>query len=143
MLGAALLRFPIPARVPCGHGETVLVVEDNEGVRNVVRELLLRDGYRVLATGSPDEALRLMRDLREGPALVISDVVMPVMSGHESGRRVATQTTNPARAVHFGLLGFRRGQQRSRRRISSCSKSHSTYKPCGSPCAGSSRKRAR
>ena len=44
---------------------------------------LLRDGYRVLATGSPDEALRLMRDLREGPALVISDVVMPVMNGRE------------------------------------------------------------
>ncbi|MFT3925386.1 MAG: AAA family ATPase [Myxococcales bacterium] len=66
-----------------GRGESLLVVEDNDSVRTVVREVLARDGYRVLTTRDPLEALRLVQRAGEAPNLVISDVVMPGMSGYE------------------------------------------------------------
>jgi len=68
---------------PLGHGELLLVVEDNAGVRSVLAEVLGRDGYQVLSASSPAEALRIVRELDEAPRLVISDIVMPVMSGYE------------------------------------------------------------
>jgi PAS domain S-box-containing protein len=62
--------------------ETVLLVEDDEMVRTVVREALEREGYRVLDAG-PVEARRIAGDLRQPIHLLITDVVMPKIGGRE------------------------------------------------------------
>jgi DNA-binding NtrC family response regulator len=60
---------------------TILVVDDEEVVRSVVRDMLESDGYNILDTGDPQHALRLAR---ERPIhVLLSDVVMPLMKGPE------------------------------------------------------------
>jgi two-component system, cell cycle sensor histidine kinase and response regulator CckA len=70
------------------HGETVLVVEDASGMRELVVEILLRAGYVVLAAHDGDEAIRIVREEHERIALVVTDVVMPKMSGRTLARRI-------------------------------------------------------
>lgn len=75
------------ARNP-GRSETILLVEDEEGVRKLVREMLRLRGYRVLEAGSGQEALRIGR-AHSGPIhLLLTDVVMPRMQGSELARRL-------------------------------------------------------
>jgi nitrogen-specific signal transduction histidine kinase/CheY-like chemotaxis protein len=69
-------------------GETILVVEDEPMVRGVVRRLLSGQGYRVIDTGVPDDAIVMAREHPE-IALVITDVIMPGMNGREMYQRIA------------------------------------------------------
>jgi PAS domain S-box-containing protein len=76
-----------PAAIP-GAGETILLVEDLPSVRTVMRELLARNGYRILEADSGETALRLTTSF-DGPIdLLLTDVVMPAMSGRELARRI-------------------------------------------------------
>lgn len=65
---------------------TVLVVEDQEQVLRVTERALSRSGFTVLATGSSEEALKLL-DAGEKVDVLLSDVVMPKVSGLELARR--------------------------------------------------------
>jgi PAS domain S-box-containing protein len=67
--------------VTAGHGETVMVVEDEEGVRELVRRVLLRHGYRVLEARHGKDALTEVERHPERIDLLLTDVVMPEMSG--------------------------------------------------------------
>jgi two-component system cell cycle sensor histidine kinase/response regulator CckA len=68
--------------------ETVLVVEDEASVRSIARTMLELHGYRVLEAGSGEEALRIC-ERPEGPVqLLLTDVVMPGMSGPEVAQRL-------------------------------------------------------
>jgi CheY-like chemotaxis protein len=60
---------------------TVLVVEDQDGVRRLVSNALHACGCRVLEAANGDEALRLAEAVQGGCQLVVTDVVMPGMSG--------------------------------------------------------------
>lgn len=60
----------------------VLVVDDDDDVRNLVRHRTQRAGHRVLTAGSADEALALIAE-RGAPELVVLDVAMPGMDGLE------------------------------------------------------------
>jgi PAS domain S-box-containing protein len=71
-----------------GRGETVLVVEDDEDVRALVTRMLRRSGYRVVVAPSPAEALGIARAARPAVDLLVSDVVMPKMSGPELLSRI-------------------------------------------------------
>lgn len=66
-----------------GHGETILVVEDEGPVLEVIRRMLEQANYRVLAVGDPREALEVYEQHRDEVALVVTDMVMPKMSGSE------------------------------------------------------------
>jgi signal transduction histidine kinase len=68
--------------------ETVLVVEDEEAVRTVIRTILMRQGYRVITAG--DGVAGLAASLKhQGPIeLLLTDVVMPRMSGPDLAREV-------------------------------------------------------
>jgi two-component system, cell cycle sensor histidine kinase and response regulator CckA len=69
--------------------ETILVVEDERGVRHLVRKVLGRYGYRVLMAATPREALDLARD-HDGPIhLLMTDVVLPEMSGRSLANQIA------------------------------------------------------
>jgi signal transduction histidine kinase len=79
---------PAPSEEPCGRGELVLLVEDENGIREVARRILERRGYRVIAAADGYEALELARNL-EGPIdLLITDVIMPHMLGKDVAERV-------------------------------------------------------
>ena len=72
---------------------TVLLVEDEDQVRSLTRAMLLRHGYQVFDFGSGAEALEFLRGRSEGIDLLISDIVMPRMSGMELAR--AAQAVRP------------------------------------------------
>jgi two-component system, cell cycle sensor histidine kinase and response regulator CckA len=66
----------------------VLVAEDDPAVRQVVATVLRRAGYVVLAAGDPIEALALAREHREPIDLLLTDAVMPLLSGKELADRL-------------------------------------------------------
>ncbi|MCW8983452.1 MAG: PAS domain S-box protein, partial [Gammaproteobacteria bacterium] len=63
-----------------GHGEVILVVDDEAGLRTVTEEFLSSAGYRVITAESGDEALKILEC--EHVDLLLSDVVMPGMDGY-------------------------------------------------------------
>ncbi|MCZ7648438.1 MAG: PAS domain S-box protein [Planctomycetota bacterium] len=66
---------------------TILVVEDEEGVRELLRTILEEGGYRVLDTGDPEEAVRLCGQSDMTIDAILTDVVMPKLSGREVAER--------------------------------------------------------
>jgi CheY-like chemotaxis protein len=71
------------AAVETGGSETILLVEDEEGVRGLARRVLEAGGYTVLEAASPEQALELHSQNEDRIDLMITDVVMPAMSGRE------------------------------------------------------------
>ena len=63
--------------------ETLLIVEDNEGVRGLLREVLEGEGYRVLESASGSEALETCREYEGDIHVMLTDVVLPGLSGRE------------------------------------------------------------
>ncbi|MEO6056302.1 MAG: PAS domain S-box protein [Gemmatimonadales bacterium] len=75
---------PVAAPAQARSGvETILLVEDEDLVRQLTREILRRNGYHVLVASDGFEAMAILRDSPESIDLMITDVVMPRMSGHE------------------------------------------------------------
>jgi PAS domain S-box-containing protein len=72
-----------------GGSETVLLVEDEEVVRNLGVRILAGLGYRVMRAGNGDEAIALAGEHGERIDLLLTDVVMPGMSGRELANRLA------------------------------------------------------
>jgi signal transduction histidine kinase/ActR/RegA family two-component response regulator len=70
--------------------ETVLLVEDEEMVRRMAHEILLMNGYQVLESSHGAEALDTCREHRGPIHLMLTDVVMPRMSGRELAEHAAT-----------------------------------------------------
>ncbi len=104
--GQSLIAPPErPRTVPASSGppprgsETVLLVEHHEAVRLVEREILETQGYDVLEAGQGAEALRIQDQCGRPVHLMVTDVVMPDMSGPELSRRLAR--TSPATRVLF------------------------------------------
>jgi PAS domain S-box-containing protein len=72
-----------PAEEAVSQLETILVVEDEAGIRALVRKILRRQGYEVLEAQNGDEALAICRE-HPGPIqLLITDVIMPELGGRE------------------------------------------------------------
>ena len=66
-----------------GHGETVLVVEDEVAILQLAQTMLERLGYTVLVANTPGEAVRLAKSHAGEIHLLITDVVMPEMNGRD------------------------------------------------------------
>ena len=73
---------PSPS-IRIGGGETILVVEDQDDLREVTVRMLKQNGYTVVAADGGAEALGLLKDLEGHMDLIITDVVMPHMLGRE------------------------------------------------------------
>jgi signal transduction histidine kinase len=78
----------VPSPDLLGGTETILLVEDAEMVRNLARQILEDNGYQVLEAGSAREALQLAAENYKEINLLLTDVVMPEMSGHELATRL-------------------------------------------------------
>jgi PAS domain S-box-containing protein len=73
---------PTPFLLRSGQGsETVLVLEDDNSLRTLIRQVLIRKGYEVLDTGDPHQAIRICDQYDGEIALLITDVILPKMSG--------------------------------------------------------------
>jgi PAS domain S-box-containing protein len=77
---------PVSRRIP--GGETVLVVEDEEAMREVTRRILTRNGYQVITASGGAEAIALAQGKRADIDLLITDVIMPRMQGKEVADRL-------------------------------------------------------
>jgi CheY-like chemotaxis protein len=79
--------------------ETILLVEDEEAVRRLVRRTLEKQGYQILVAASGTEALEIVQGHPGRIHLVISDVVMPQMGGRQLAERL--QALRPEIRVLF------------------------------------------
>ncbi|MFF5288973.1 hybrid sensor histidine kinase/response regulator [Paractinoplanes globisporus] len=84
-------HIPAPATAACPAaagqlrhgGETVLVVEDEDALREVTRRILARNGYHVLTADSGPEALKIAEHAEHSIDVLLTDVIMPRMLGKE------------------------------------------------------------
>ncbi|HEY6080294.1 MAG TPA: PAS domain-containing protein [Polyangiaceae bacterium] len=101
-------RHVIPSRpetLPRGHGERILVVDDEEVLCSSLTQLLNRLGYEVLACTNPEEALALFRADPTAFALVLTDLTMPGMTGLELSQRILTQAPSARVVLMSGFSG--------------------------------------
>jgi len=85
---ARLRRPDSGSHVPLGHGQLVLVADDDELVRRMMKRLLRGAGYEVLLADDGREAVRLFNEHQANIALAILDIVMPEMGGRVASARM-------------------------------------------------------
>lgn len=91
---------PAPACAPTAPArQTVLVAEDEAGIREVITTILTRAGYQVVATENGEEALATAKSHDGAIDVLLTDVVMPVMNGRELADAFAV--TNPGTPILF------------------------------------------
>ena len=73
----------VEAHLPKGSGELILIVDDEEAIRKISRMTLENFNYRVLTASDGEEALALFEKRKDEIAVVITDMMMPVMDGAE------------------------------------------------------------
>ena len=90
--------------------KTVLVVEDNESIRILIKFLLEREGYFVVAADDGDEAL--LKADRDHPDLIMMDVMMKGTSGYEVCRALKKNPrTRPIPVVLVSAKGQKKEQE--------------------------------
>ncbi len=82
------LAAPATSTVPAADRQTVLVVEDEDAVRRVTCRVLERLGYSVLPAANGEEALALVAASRPTLGLLVTDLLMPQMSGRELATQI-------------------------------------------------------
>ena len=100
---ATSTRPPAPGSHRYGGSETVLVVEDEDAVRLLGCQILRRYGYSVLEARNPLDALRVAERHQEAIHLMVTDLVMPHMSGQDLADRL--RQARPAMRVLL-MSGF-------------------------------------
>jgi PAS domain S-box-containing protein len=100
--------------LPVGHGETILVVDDEAAIREIARATLDAFGYKVLTAGDGTEALALYAQDKDKIKVVVMDMVMPFLDGPATIRalqrldpRVRIVATSGLPAEAKGLDAFR------------------------------------
>ena len=88
VVARAAPKFVVPANETATSAQTILLVEDEEAVRMAAQRILESQGYQVLQAGTPDSALELMSTWTEPLDLLLTDMVMPGMSGRELAARL-------------------------------------------------------
>jgi PAS domain S-box-containing protein len=109
-LPAQAASLPDPARpmkveLPRGHGELILVVDDEAPVRLVTRRMLEAFGYRVALASDGAEAVALYAGQKDEIAAVITDMMMPVMDGPATIRALKSMRADVRIIAASGLHG--------------------------------------
>jgi two-component system cell cycle sensor histidine kinase/response regulator CckA len=103
-VGQVVIAQPeMAVEIPPGHGETLLVVEDEPAILEMCKTMLEELGYRVLAAGTPGEGIGLAEEHAIEIDLLITDVVMPEMNGRDLAERL--QSLSPGIKKLF-MSGF-------------------------------------
>lgn len=85
---------PEVVSTPTRGGETVLVVDDEDALREVTRRILARNGHTVLTAASGPEAIQMAEEYKGEIHLLLTDVVLPRMLGKEIAERVSAIRTD-------------------------------------------------
>jgi two-component system cell cycle sensor histidine kinase/response regulator CckA len=85
---AAMATRVVPEEISPPGTETILLVEDDDGVRQMAREILVEAGYEVIDSASPAEALMLLSSCPQPSGLVLTDMIMPGMNGRQLVQRL-------------------------------------------------------
>ncbi len=88
---AATQQRPAPSATASEGSETVLLVEDEDSVRQLARRILVDRGYQVLEAADAIQALEVARGHPEPIHLLLTDVVMPGLNGRELADRLRPQ----------------------------------------------------
>ena len=99
----------VQADLPLGEGELVLVVDDEESIREITRGTLETFGYRVLTASDGTEALALYADKKNEIAVVLTDMVMPFMDGPATIRALLRMNPKVRIIAASGLGAGQRG----------------------------------
>jgi PAS domain S-box-containing protein len=83
-----IIQAQVTDPAPGGSGHVILVVEDEDAVRDVVTRILTRAGYQVIPAASPKDALEIITDSAVRIDAMLTDVVMPDMSGPQLAERM-------------------------------------------------------
>ena len=67
--------------------KTILIIDDDQGIRDALCELLEMEGYKVQLAGNGNEGLERLRDMNAAPDLVLLDFMMPAMDGFQFRQR--------------------------------------------------------
>jgi signal transduction histidine kinase/DNA-binding response OmpR family regulator len=73
---------------------TILLVEDDENLKSLLSRILRKKGYTVLETQNPGEALLICEDYKDNIDLLVSDIVMPHLSGDKLAKRLQAMRNN-------------------------------------------------
>ncbi|GIF23344.1 PAS domain S-box-containing protein [Actinoplanes tereljensis] len=95
----AVLEKPAPAPAQQHGRATVLVVEDEEALREVTKRILTRNEYQVLTAGNGPEAIKVAEDFPHHIDLLLTDVIMPFMNGRELAEQITA--TRPGLRVAY------------------------------------------
>jgi two-component system cell cycle sensor histidine kinase/response regulator CckA len=98
--------------VPLIGAETVLLAEDQEGIRDLIHESLTSNGYKVLVANNGLEALQIAEGYKNAINLLITDVVMPKMGGYELAERLL-RVRPETRTIFMSGYAERRDGERS------------------------------
>ncbi|HEV8147629.1 MAG TPA: response regulator [Bryobacteraceae bacterium] len=79
---------PVVAEPELAPGPTILIVEDEAGIRALVRKILKREGYEVLEAGTAEDALAMAAAHRSEVQLLLTDVVLPGMGGRDLAEKM-------------------------------------------------------
>jgi PAS domain S-box-containing protein len=90
--------------------ETILIADDEESVRKLVYTVLVQRGYRVLEAKDGKEALELFEKNHQRIDMVLTDIVMPKMTGYQLGEQI--EKLDPAKKILF-MSGYRDSQDSS------------------------------
>ncbi|MEX1182146.1 MAG: PAS domain S-box protein [Gemmatimonadota bacterium] len=108
--GVASVPDAIPGAVPPSGHETILIVEDDPAVRDLTRRLLTRQGYEVFVADDGPAALRVILNGDVIPDLLLTDVVLPQMSGPVVARRILSLRPDTALVFMSGYTDEQLGQ---------------------------------
>ncbi|MCF8085056.1 MAG: response regulator [Deltaproteobacteria bacterium] len=98
--------------IPRGHGEAILVVDDEAAVLRVAQKTLAQAGYTVLTAKDPERALDLFQVHHGDIYLLLIDVVMPEMSGKELAEAIEAIRPNTKMLFMSGYTSIKRLQHR-------------------------------
>jgi len=118
--GKPELKIASTAAMPRGHNELILVVDDEAALRSLAHDTLEAYGYRVMSTENGLEAVEVYQKHKDEISVVILDMVMPKMGGHEAFLKLKeinphvkallstgySQTGKAQEILDSGVLGF-------------------------------------
>jgi PAS domain S-box-containing protein len=102
---------PPPESPASGGHETVLLVEDEDSLREMIREILEGAGYTVLEFSGPEQALLAFGSLPAEVGLLVTDVVMPGMSGPDLARLLGVTRPEIKVLLMSGYMAEAMGRQ--------------------------------
>jgi two-component system cell cycle sensor histidine kinase/response regulator CckA len=107
---------------PRGHGETILVIDDEEGVREIVRKLLTAFGFNVLVAPNGLEGVSLYRRHRDQVKVVVTDMMMPGLQGADVIKEVRSLNPDVRIVAMSGIMSELASLPKDRGRLAILSK---------------------